>query len=182
MPISRHSPIFQATTKRTAASVARGTKRARGAATMSTASRVSAWTIPETGVSAPERILVAVRAIAPVAGMPPKNGDARLATPCATSSTLELCRSPLMPSATTAESRLSTAASSATVNAEGSSGKMCSARQCGRENAGKAERNSAEAAADRLYRRVKAPAPLRCRSTGRRSSRGSACSTAARAE
>ena len=57
--------------------------------------------------------------------------------PCAISSTLELCRSPVMPSATTAESRLSTAASSATVNAEGSSGRIRSARNAGRANAGR---------------------------------------------
>ena len=48
-------------------------------------------------------MLVAVRAIAPVAGIPPKSGEAMLATPCATSSMLERCRPPIMPSATTAE-------------------------------------------------------------------------------
>ena len=42
---------------------------------------VAAWTIPETGVRAPDLMLVAVRAIAPVAGIPPTNGTARLATP-----------------------------------------------------------------------------------------------------
>ena len=35
------------------------------------------------GVRPPFLMLVAVRAIAPVAGMPPKSGDAMLATPCA---------------------------------------------------------------------------------------------------
>ena len=39
--------------------------------------------------------------------------------PCATNSILELCLVPLMLSATTAESRLSTAANNATVMAEG---------------------------------------------------------------
>ena len=42
-------------------------KRARGAATNKMTIRVSAWTIPETGVRAPDLMLVAVRAIAPVA-------------------------------------------------------------------------------------------------------------------
>ena len=37
--------------------------------------------MPETGDVAPLRMLVAVRAIAPVAGMPPKSGTTRLASP-----------------------------------------------------------------------------------------------------
>jgi len=40
--------------------------------------------------------LVAVRAIAPVAGMPPKSPEATLAMPCPTSSTLDLCRLPII--------------------------------------------------------------------------------------
>jgi hypothetical protein len=75
--------------------------------------------------------------MAPVAGMPPNSGDTRLAMPCATSSTLELWRVPAMPSATTAESRLSTAASKATVSAEGMSGMMCSDLKSGITNRGK---------------------------------------------
>ena len=65
-------------------------KRASGAATSRIRSRVRACTIPATGVFAPQRMLVAVRAMAPVAGMPPKSGDARLAMPCAINSTFEL--------------------------------------------------------------------------------------------
>jgi hypothetical protein len=42
--------------------------------------------IPATGVLAPERTFVAVRAMALVAAMPPKNGHAMFARPCATSS------------------------------------------------------------------------------------------------
>ena len=76
-------------------------------------------------------MLVAVRAMAPVTGMPPNRGLAMLATPCATSSALELWRSPLIESATTAESRLSSAARIATVSADGSSGRIRSARNCG---------------------------------------------------
>ena len=68
---------------------------------------------------------------------PPTIGATRLATPCAISSALELWRSPVMESATTAESRLSTAAKSATVNAAGSSGRIKSARNGGMANAGK---------------------------------------------
>ncbi len=49
-------------------------------------------------------MLVAVRAIAPVAGMPPNSGETMLATPWATSSMFDRCRPPIMPSATTAES------------------------------------------------------------------------------
>src|SRR5581483_10611265 len=67
-----------------------GTNRASGAAASKIVSSVSACTMPATGVPAPERILVAVRAIAPVAGIPPSSGDAIFATPCATNSTFEL--------------------------------------------------------------------------------------------
>ena len=109
---------------------------AKGAATTTITKSVSAWTIPATGDVAPRRMLVAVRAIAPVAGMPPKSGTTRLARPWATSSTSGLCRSPHMLSATTAESRLSIAASIATVNAEGKSGRIRSARNSGSASAG----------------------------------------------
>ena len=46
--------------------------------------------MPAIGVVPPERTLVAVRAIAPVAGRPPNSGDAMFATPCAISSTFGL--------------------------------------------------------------------------------------------
>ena len=59
--------------------------------------------MPATGVRAPARTLVAVRAIAPVAGRPPNSGETMLATPWATSSTFGLWRSPVMRSATTAD-------------------------------------------------------------------------------
>ncbi len=73
------------------ASTAMGTNRTSGAANRTMHSSVTEWIIPATGVCAPERMLVAVRAIAPVAGSPPKSGDAMFATPCPTSSTFELC-------------------------------------------------------------------------------------------
>ena len=44
-----------------------------------------------------------------MAGIPPKNGTTRFAMPCATSSIFERCFPPIIPSATTAESRLSIA-------------------------------------------------------------------------
>src|ERR1700737_2268317 len=73
-----------------------GMNRASGAANSTITSSVRAWIIPATGVFAPERILVAVRAIAPVAGSPPKSGEKMLAMPWPTSSTFGLCLSPLM--------------------------------------------------------------------------------------
>ena len=73
--------------------------------------------MPATGDCAPARILVAVRAIAPVAGNPPNIGDAMLATPCAINSTLGLCWSLLMRSDTTADISDSIAPSIATVTA-----------------------------------------------------------------
>src|SRR3954452_18888510 len=77
--------------------------------------------MPAIGPRAPERTLVAVHAIVPVTGMPPKI-TAALATPCATSSQFERWRRPLIPSATTAESRDSIEPSSATANASASGG------------------------------------------------------------
>ena len=59
--------------------------------------------MPATGVRPPLLILVIVRAMAPVAGMPPNSGVSRLAAPCAISSVFESWRSPVTPSATVAE-------------------------------------------------------------------------------
>ena len=67
-PISRHSPMLYATTNRIAANAASGMNRARGAAASRMTTSVRACTIPAIGDRAPERMLVAVRAIAPVAG------------------------------------------------------------------------------------------------------------------
>ena len=63
--------------------------------------------MPASGLPAPARTLVAVRAMVPVTLMPPNRAEAMLAMPCATSSMLERCLRPVMPSATLAESRLS---------------------------------------------------------------------------
>ncbi len=73
---------------------------------------------PAKGVRPPLLMFAEVRAIAPVAGSPPKKGQTRFAMPWATSSVLLSCRSPLKPSATTAESRDSIAPSRAMAVAE----------------------------------------------------------------
>ena len=49
----------------------------------------TAWIIPAIGVLPPLLMLVMVRAIAPVAGIPPKIGVTTLATPCAINSVFE---------------------------------------------------------------------------------------------
>src|SRR5216683_1377817 len=112
--ISCHSPMLYATIMRMAASAARGTFFTSGAANRTMASSVSAWIIPATGVLAPERTFVAVRAMAPVAGSPPKRGETMLATPWPINSTLGLCLSLLMRSETTADMSDSMAPSMAT--------------------------------------------------------------------
>ena len=80
-------------------------------------STVMAWIIPATGERPPLFMLVAVRAMAPVAGMPPKIGDTKFAKPWATSSVLESCRVLIIPSATIALKRDSMAQSNAMDNA-----------------------------------------------------------------
>ena len=87
--------------------------------------------MPATGVFAPERTLVAVLAIAPVAGMPPKSGVTMLAMPCATSSMFDRWRLPIMPSDTTAESKDSTAPSIAMVKAGPTNPVTCVTERCG---------------------------------------------------
>ena len=63
----------------------------------------------------PERTLTAVRAIAAVAGMPPNSGVTRFAIPWPNSSRSASWRSPtLIPSATVADIKLSSAANAAT--------------------------------------------------------------------
>src|SRR5665213_1306425 len=71
------------------------------------------------GVRPPFLTVGAVLAMAPVAGIPPNMGDTQLAMPWATSSILDLWLPPIIPSATTAQSKDSMAASMATVIAEG---------------------------------------------------------------
>ena len=90
-------------------------------ATRKITSSTSACTKPATQVRAPLLMLVIVRAMAPVAGMPPNSGATMLARPCPTNSWFESCRSPVTPSATVAESKLSIAPSTAMTSAVGSS-------------------------------------------------------------
>ncbi len=120
-------------------------------------SSVSAWVIPATGVRPPFLTFVAVRAIAPVAGMPPKSGVTMFATPCATSSMLERWRPPIIPSATTAESSDSTAPSSAIVNAGPTSRRACSSVTFGSAGRGSDALMRAEARADGLHRQLEEP-------------------------
>ena len=75
--------------------------------------------------------------MAPVAGRPPTSGDAMLAMPCAKSSTFELCRVPVMRSATTADISDSIAPSIATVNVGASSVRISSGRNTGMWTSGR---------------------------------------------
>ena len=77
---------------------------ARGMRKRKMSSSTTAWMMPATGVRPPLLMLVIVRAMAPVAGMPPKSGEARFATPWAMSSVLLEWRAPMTPSATVADS------------------------------------------------------------------------------
>ena len=134
------STIVHATTASTPASAASGMNDASGAATSMNASRTTACSMPDTGLVAPALTLVAVRAIVPVTQKPPNSAEAMLAAPCPTSSQLERCRRPVMPSATVAESSDSMEPSSANETAAGiisttlaavSSGSAGAGRLCG---------------------------------------------------
>ena len=72
----------------------RGHRHVRDAAARaaaSTSSTTSAWVTAANGERAPARMFVAVRASAPVAAMPPKNGATMLPMPSATSSAFGSC-------------------------------------------------------------------------------------------
>ena len=88
--------MLNATNSRMPASTASGTCRANGAAARTITASVTAWTIPATGLVAPDRTLVTVRAMVPVAGMPPKNGVTKLAMPWAINSWFGSCRGRLL--------------------------------------------------------------------------------------
>ena len=72
--------------ERSALNVASGMNFANGAATRTMTSNVKAWMIPAMGERPPHFTFVAVRAIAPVAAIPPNKGLAMFAKPCAMSS------------------------------------------------------------------------------------------------
>ena len=96
-----------------------GIRAARGIRNTRVTRTTTACTIPATGEFPPFLMLAAVRAMAPVAGIPPNRAEAVLPMPWATSSMLELCRPPIISSATTQDSRDSMAARIAMVNASG---------------------------------------------------------------
>jgi hypothetical protein len=73
--------MFHATSMSSAASDAMGRCATIGASRRTEASTTSACTTHAMGDRAPLRTLVAVRASAPVAAMPPNSGAARLARP-----------------------------------------------------------------------------------------------------
>ena len=97
--------------------------------------------------------------------------------PWAMSSAFELWRSPVIESATTAESRLSTAARSATVSAAGSSGRIRSARNVGTTNRRKPARDATKPRPDRLNRQRRTAPPRPCRRRARRSTRARAAAS-----
>ena len=103
-----------------AAMVGMGMRAAYGIRNTSTTSSTSACTIPATGVRPPLFTLAAVRAMAPVAGMPPNSTDPMLPTPWATSSILQRWCELIMESATTHDSSDSMAAKIAMVMPFGS--------------------------------------------------------------
>src|SRR5689334_10194247 len=72
---SRFSAIFQDTTTSTPASADSGMNEASGAAVSMNSSRKTACSMPDTGLRAPARMFVAVRAIVPVTLMPPNSAD-----------------------------------------------------------------------------------------------------------
>ena len=99
--------------------------------------RVNECTIPAMGDFPPLFTFAEVRAMAPVAGSPPKNGQTMLATPCATSSVLLSWRSPVKPSATTAESSDSMAPSTAIAVAGPMRSRIIAQSKCGHEIIGR---------------------------------------------
>ena len=96
--------MLAATTRSTAARLVIGIIDARGMRSTRIIASVIQWTTPAIGVRPPFLTLAAVLAIAPVAGMPPKSPEKILPRPWPTSSALDLCVSPIIPSDTTAES------------------------------------------------------------------------------
>ena len=79
---SAQLPMLEATENKMADKAANGMLDASGAAATTTINSVMACTTPAIGETAPLLILVTVRAIVPVAGMPPKKGTTMLAMPC----------------------------------------------------------------------------------------------------
>ncbi len=104
-----------------AASAAIGTSPSRPARATTASSTTSACTTAAIGERAPLRILVAVRAMAAVAVMPPNSGATMLPSPWPINSALGSCRVRVRPSDTTAQSSDSIAPSMAMAKAGPSS-------------------------------------------------------------
>ena len=102
-------------------------------------SNTTAWMIPAIGVLPPLLIFVMVRAMAPVAGIPPNRGAMILAAPCAISSVLESWRSPITPSATVADSSDSIAPNTAMVIATGNNSLIASQSNAGTTASGNSD-------------------------------------------
>lgn len=99
----------------TPASAASGIFDTSGAAANTITASTAACDKDASREEAPLRTLTAVRAIAAVAGTPPNNGAAKFASPCPNSSLSGSCFCPtVIPSATVADSRDSSAARAAT--------------------------------------------------------------------
>jgi hypothetical protein len=79
--MASHSFIRQAVTISTPASAASGMRDITGAKTNIEANSASAWMILTSRVWPPDLMPTLVRAMAAVAGTPPKNGMSRLPTP-----------------------------------------------------------------------------------------------------
>jgi hypothetical protein len=109
---------------RTPANAATGMRATSDPAARTTPSRTSEWTMADNRVCSPDLALTAVRAMAPVDGMPPNTGEATDVRPCPTNSRLGSLGGPsVSASATLADRRLSMAARTArSIAAETSSG------------------------------------------------------------
>ena len=140
------STMRTAVTMSTPASAASGMRATSAPPRYATARSSNAWVIDARRVRPPERTFTAVRAMAPVAGIPPKRGAIRFARPWPNSSRSGLWASvSLMPSATLAESRLSRPARSAIANAADTSSPSWSPPRLGSAGRGKAGGQIADA-------------------------------------
>ena len=144
--------MFQATTNSTAARLASGTKPARGLRPAGTPARRPHAASPPTGDRAPERNIGHRPGDRPRRGQAARPGR----RPCwrrpgPPSSQFDRCRRPVSPSATTADSRLSTPARKAMVKAAGQQLRQPRDRHVRQGRDGDPAADLAEPAADRLH-------------------------------
>ena len=124
--IDAHSFMRTAVTMRTPASAVSGTSAMIGAASKAAASSASAWMMLTSRVCPPDLMPTDERAMAAVAGTPPKKGMMMLPMPCATNSWLACRRTPVIFEPTAPQSSDSTAPSAATDSAGITSSLRCS--------------------------------------------------------